>query len=209
MHPIATPHPPCVLFVTGHPASGKSSVAARLNAHLGWPLLAKDRIKERLLDVLPALATSALGPATWTLVYDTLELLLHTGSSVLVEGNFWTTEARPRLQAILEPSRHRVLEITLAASAELLVQRYVSRLADPERPTSHVRGLVDPTAYIAHAVERPYEPLNLSADVLRLDTDDWSQVPWDGIVRWVHERMLRPEGASTRNGEASRAGDCR
>jgi predicted kinase len=40
------------VLVVGWPASGKSTLAAALAAELGLPLLAKDEIKEALMDVL-------------------------------------------------------------------------------------------------------------------------------------------------------------
>jgi predicted kinase len=41
-----------LLVVTGAPATGKSTIATRLATTLGWPLLAKDDLKEALFDVL-------------------------------------------------------------------------------------------------------------------------------------------------------------
>lgn len=38
--------------VAGWPGSGKTALAAGLAAELGWPLLAKDEIKEALMDGL-------------------------------------------------------------------------------------------------------------------------------------------------------------
>jgi dephospho-CoA kinase len=42
----------CFVLVAGWPASGKSALAAALAAELGLPLLAKDEIKEALMEVL-------------------------------------------------------------------------------------------------------------------------------------------------------------
>ena len=47
------------VLVTGWPGSGKSTLAAALAPELGLPLLAKDEIKEALMDALGAPATVA------------------------------------------------------------------------------------------------------------------------------------------------------
>ena len=51
--PDATPLPgPVYVVVSGPPASGKSTLAPQLAAHLGLPLVAKDTIKDALMSVL-------------------------------------------------------------------------------------------------------------------------------------------------------------
>ena len=61
------------VLVAGWPASGKSTLATGLAAELGLPLLAKDEIKEALMDGLgrpgtstpPARSTSRRSPPRW------------------------------------------------------------------------------------------------------------------------------------------------
>ncbi len=58
--------PPVFVAVTGPPGSGKSTIAAPLAGVLALPLLAKDTIKEALMDVLGApdvAASQQLGAA--------------------------------------------------------------------------------------------------------------------------------------------------
>jgi len=78
-----------VVFVSGAPGAGKTSLAVPLAAELGFALVCKDRIKETLHDALgappPDLAWSRrLGAAAmellWTLAAD--------APSVVVEANF-------------------------------------------------------------------------------------------------------------------------
>ena len=49
----------CFVLVAGWPAAGKSTLARALAAELGLPLLAKDEIKEALMDGLGYPATVA------------------------------------------------------------------------------------------------------------------------------------------------------
>jgi hypothetical protein len=83
------------VYVSGAPGSGKSSLAVPLAAELGYPLLAKDRIKETLHDALgapePDRAWSRrLGGAAMELLW----ALAADAPAVVIEANF-----RPRLIA--------------------------------------------------------------------------------------------------------------
>ena len=41
-----------LLIIAGMPASGKSTVSARISQHFGYPILEKDSIKEELFDTI-------------------------------------------------------------------------------------------------------------------------------------------------------------
>lgn len=172
-----------LLLVTGHPASGKSTVAHHLARTLRWPLVMKDAIKERLfatvLEAVPESGT-ALGPATWELFYYALDLVMATGHPVIGEGNFWPL-ARPRLQALLERHGYHAREIVLEAPPEILSARYLARLGDDNRHAGHVRGILDPVQYIEETVRNPYQPMNLGDRVLHVETRLWRHVDLDAL----------------------------
>jgi predicted kinase len=78
-----------VVFVSGAPGAGKTSLAVPLAAALGFALVCKDRIKETLHDALgappPDLAWSRrLGAAAMELLW----VLAADASAVVVEANF-------------------------------------------------------------------------------------------------------------------------
>src|SRR2546423_2291362 len=84
-----------VVLVTGAPGAGKSTVAAPLASALGFPLLAKDTIKEALFDALgdgvPTLEESRrLGAAAFEVMWAVAKQM----PSVMLEANF--RPGRPR-----------------------------------------------------------------------------------------------------------------
>lgn len=101
-----------LLVITGVPATGKSTVARRLARRWSVPLIAKDRIKEPLLDVLgapDAAASRRLSDASFAVLFAVAHELLAAGASVLLEGNF-----RPEHAATLR----ELLEGALAAAPD-------------------------------------------------------------------------------------------
>ena len=119
-----------LVYVSGAPGSGKTSLAVPLAAELGYPLLAKDRIKETLHDAFGApeseLAWSRrLGGAAMELLW----ALAADAPAVVIEANF-----RPHSgyeTAKLSALAARPVEVYCACPPELAVQRYNARVTHP------------------------------------------------------------------------------
>ena len=115
-----------VVFVSGAPGSGKTSLAVPLAAELGFALVCKDRIKETLHDALgappPDLAWSRkLGAAAMELLW----VLAADAPSVVVEANFrpHSRYERGKLSALAE---HPV-EVYCQCDPGLAARRYDDR----------------------------------------------------------------------------------
>jgi predicted kinase len=121
-----TPPPPefrGFVVVSGPPASGKSTVATALAAELDLPLLAKDAVKDVLVDVLgaPDLARSRqLGRAA---VHVLLAVAGSVGRGVL--DSVWYGYARAPLQALPGPT----VEVFCRCDPDLLRARFAARSA--------------------------------------------------------------------------------
>jgi predicted kinase len=121
-----------VVFVSGSPGSGKTSLAVPLAAELGFALVSKDRIKETLHDFLgapePDLARSqALGAAAMELLW----ALAADASSVVVEANFrpHSSYQRGRLAALANDP----VEVYCRCDPGLAARRYRDRAGTRHR----------------------------------------------------------------------------
>jgi predicted kinase len=119
-----------LVYISGSPGSGKTSLAVPLAAELGYALLTKDRIKETLHDALgapePDLAWSRrLGGAAmellWTLAAD--------APAVVIEANFRPNSGYQR--AKLSGLAPHPVEVHCACPPELAVERYNTRVTHP------------------------------------------------------------------------------
>ena len=118
------------VVVSGPPASGKSSLAPALAAALDLPLLAKDVVKDALVDVLgaPDLPRSReLGRAA---VHVLLAVARTAGRGVL-EG-VWFDYARAPLAALPGP----LVEVFCRCPPAVLRARYAARSTAAERAGS-------------------------------------------------------------------------
>jgi predicted kinase len=153
------------VLVGGWPGSGKSTLAAALAAELGLPLLAKDEIKEALVDALgvPAdvAASQRLGRAA---VLAMLRVAARCPGAVL--DSTWFGYTRPLVAAL--PGR--LVEVRTALSRELARERYLAR-ADRRHA-----GHLDRERSAEELWGRPVEPLGVGP-LVEVDTSGPVDVP--------------------------------
>jgi predicted kinase len=119
-----------LVYISGAPGSGKTSLAAPLAAELGYALLSKDRIKETLHDAFgapePDLAWSRrLGSAAMELLW----ALAAEAPAVVIEANFrpYSQYERAKLSGLAA----QPVEVHCACPLSLALQRYNARVSHP------------------------------------------------------------------------------
>jgi predicted kinase len=127
----AVPHH--LVYVSGAPGAGKTSLAVPLAAELGYSLVTKDMIKETLHDVLytadygePDLAWSRrLGAAAMELLWT----LAGSAGDMVIEANFrpYSSYERGRFASL----GARPVEVHCACPAEVALARYNARARHP------------------------------------------------------------------------------
>jgi predicted ATPase len=117
-----------VVYVSGAPGAGKTSLALPLAGELGFALVCKDKIKEALHDALGAPApdlpwSRTLGAAAMELLW----MLAADAPSVVIEANFRPHDShqRGKLAALAECP----VEVYCHCDPGLAAHRYDSRAA--------------------------------------------------------------------------------
>ena len=149
------------MVVTGHPATGKTTLATALGQALSLPVFHKDVIKESLADVLgftDRASSQRLGHAATVLLYDIADRTLRGGGSLIVESNFPAEFASAPLRSSVQASGARVVQIVLRTRADVMMRRFAARRRHPV----HVLRAIGPLPR--------YEPLDLPGPRLDVDT---------------------------------------
>jgi predicted kinase len=126
-----------LVYISGAPGTGKTSLAGPLAAELGFALITKDVIKETLHDALGAPAevdlawSRRLGAASMELLW----ALAPRAPQVVIEANFrpYSEYERGRLAGLaqlLGPGS-RPVEVHCSCPAELACARYNARVTHP------------------------------------------------------------------------------
>jgi predicted kinase len=147
---------PSLVVVTGPPAGGKTTLARAIAETLGWPLLAKDEIKETLFDTLgigDREWSHRLGAASMELLTRLVRGQLEAGRSIVAEANFrWPGELPECV----------VVQVFCDAPADVLLERILERTRHPghlERDPEHLADVED-------SLRADYAPLPLDGALL-------------------------------------------
>lgn len=150
-----------LVLLAGLPASGKTSFARFISSRLGFPVIAKDAIKEVLFDDVGFHSREEkvkLGVAAMDLMYSQADTLLGLGISVILDNNFEDVSL-PGLQALMEKHRPNTVTVRFEGDPKAVYQRFVKRDMGPSRHRGHVVN----TCYPEVGEPEPYVPMGAEA----------------------------------------------
>ena len=168
---------PKVIIVTGHPATGKTTLAHKFADELNLPLLWKDQTKESLSNTLGTGSdewSRKSSGATWALLYQHIETLLKANVSFITEANFDPQYANAEWKRLASRYDFRPIQVLCESDPDVLLQRYIGRIQSGKRHAGHVDVSKDP-AFLA-SIKQPFDWVHLSGPRIKIDTTDFAKV---------------------------------
>ena len=162
-----------LLIICGMPASGKSTVAAKIAAAMGLPVIEKDELKESLFDTVGFNCYAEkrkLDTAASAVLLRTSESLLRSGVSHVIVNNFRSDFELP-VRELINKYSPAVLTVFFDGDPDVFYRRYVERDLRGERHVGHVvqnhypPSPTDPTTYTMTREEfrEKFESLGMSS----------------------------------------------
>jgi len=180
---------PLLVIVSGPPAAGKTALGRRVARALRLPFINKDGIKESLFDTLgwrDRAWSKQLGQASSELLWHFVEAQLAAGASLVIESNFDSRFATPRLRALRERFAFEPVQIQCIAAGAVLWQRFQARAASGERHPGHVDQL-NGAELRARLLNPKLDLLDIGGVVIEVDTTNFEQLDYDRLIAAIRK----------------------
>jgi cytidylate kinase len=128
--------PNLFVLVAGPPGSGKTTLARPLAATLGLPLIAKDAIKETLMQTLGTPTTVEQSRVFGRAAVETMFTVAETAPGAVLESNF-----APYTTPLVKSLPGTIIEVCCRCPRELALARYRKRVV--HRHAGHLDNLRD------------------------------------------------------------------
>lgn len=171
---------PPLVIVCGPPGAGKSRLATILSRKMRLPLIAKDLIKEELMDHFGG--NEPAGTAAFAVQFTIARAILEGGSGLILEGAFFRTQ--PGLGAVAAMARAAIVHVE--APVDCLMERYAIRQVD--RHAGH-RGREALPDLRTRMLEGLYDPPEIGLPLLRVDSASGYHPSEHQIEKWLVEQI--------------------
>lgn len=169
----ASPGEQVVVLVVGRPASGKSTMSELIAERWGFPIVAKDAVKELLFNLLGVgdqAWSERLGRASFALLGYVIELQLRSGTSFIVDAAYNAAIENAKFQAWQEEYGFTAIQVHCTASDDELVRRFIQREQDGLRHPGHADAQRT-DGFRGSLADGPPEVLDLRGPVISCDTE--------------------------------------
>ncbi|MDP9315271.1 MAG: ATP-binding protein [Chloroflexota bacterium] len=179
---------PSLIVVTGRPGAGKTTLARTLAHLMRCPALIRDELKEGFVltshDIPPTMNANL---HVYDTFFQTIELLLHNGITLVAEAAFQHHLWQPKLEPLQAIAEIRI--VVCSIDPALARARFIQRgQLDPERERYHGDWAVRAAKEGQELPINTYDPPHLPVPTLTIDTSEGYRPTLETIVMFAMQR---------------------
>jgi predicted kinase len=182
---------PLLIIVTGHPCTGKTTLAQHIGDKFSLPLISRDAIKEPLFDVLgwsDRTWSRKLGGATFAVMYEMLGSLLRARVSCIVESNFDVEIASAKFRTLNQRFPFKPFQVVCVTQSQVLLERFRHRDETGERHPGHVDHL-GYDEIRERLLQGDHGSLDIGGQVLTIDTTDFDAIDYHELYMHISKNL--------------------
>ncbi|WP_298406923.1 AAA family ATPase [uncultured Chloroflexus sp.] len=182
---------PTLIIVTGHPATGKTTLSQALATGLRLPLLSKDAFKELMFDGLgwsDREWSRQVGATAISMLYHTAATILASGQSLIMESNFRVDLDTLRMQRLQTIAPFHPVQIRCVANGNVLAERILRRVALGQRHPGHCDDM-SPADLEVVRTRGDITPLPIGGPLLTVDTTMPELIDMNAILQWATAQL--------------------
>ncbi|MBT5808395.1 ATP-binding protein [Candidatus Uhrbacteria bacterium] len=177
-----------LIIVGGSPATGKTTLAMRLENDLGIKRVSMDEIKERLFDsggYRDRDWSKEIGRLAWPVFKGLVELNIKRGNDVIADATFLWADDYLWLNQLKEEYDLDLIQFWMTAPPDVRRDRFVNR-ANNERHPGHCDSLESVMQeFESRFFSKTFIPSPINGKTKIVDTTDFSAVDHDEILGWI------------------------
>jgi predicted kinase len=174
---------PLLIIVSGPPSSGKTTLAKSVAQKFNLPLITKDSLKEILFDTVgwkDRKWSQKIGFASFSIMHYFLDLLMITGQSLIIEGNFKTEFESQHILPRLKKYNYKAVQIMCQCEGKILFERFKQRSESGNRHPGHCdtgnyQELKD------SLLIGKYQPLDIESQNIIFDSTDLNNLDYTSV----------------------------
>ncbi|NQU99955.1 MAG: AAA family ATPase [Parcubacteria group bacterium] len=181
-----------IIIISGPPCTGKTTLGKKIAEKFSLPFISKDDIKESLFDDLgwsDREWSKKLGMASYSILYYTVESLLQSNTSFIIESNFKPEFENKKFVVLRKKYNFKSLQILCKTEGKILFERFKKRSESSDRHLGH-NDSKNYDEFKDILLKGKLEPLEISGDIMEIDTTNFAKINYKKIFKEIEKEVI-------------------
>lgn len=182
---------PLLILISGHIATGKTTLGQKISEKFSLPIVSPDEIKETIWDNMgwehDRKEWHALGKASFELMYYFVETTLSKNRSVIAEAHFHPEINNKRINKLKKKYSCEILQINCKTKKENLIRRLKKRIKSDDYHPGHRHGLsiVYTEKEFLAKLGKENRLLDINGETIKINTTNPENINYDKIFKFI------------------------